>query len=43
LVKYIGEKRGVTFVTMSEVAAAFRKEVPLVPGGIPLRHREARQ
>ncbi|MGH8338357.1 MAG: hypothetical protein ACRETL_16380, partial [Gammaproteobacteria bacterium] len=42
LVKYIGAKRGVTFITMSEVAAAFRKEVPLVAGGTPSRHRAVR-
>jgi peptidoglycan/xylan/chitin deacetylase (PgdA/CDA1 family) len=42
LVNYIKDKRGVTFVTMGEVAAAFRREVPLVTGGIPLRHRAVR-
>jgi peptidoglycan-N-acetylglucosamine deacetylase len=34
LVNYMREKRGVTFSTMSEVAAAFRRESPLRPGGI---------
>jgi len=42
LVNYIRDKRGVTFRTMAEVAAEFRQEVPLVAGGIPLRHRAVR-
>jgi hypothetical protein len=42
LVNYIRDKSGITFRTMAEVAAAFRRELPLVAGGLPLRHRPPR-
>ncbi len=42
LVNYMRDKRGVRFRTMGEVAEEFRREVPLVAGGVPLRHRGVR-